>query len=517
MKKLFISLLLLLVSSGLFAQNLTNAQRRRLNLLSVELLEDYELYSRLSDKSARYNFKKLFSSPTDMIFCDLYNDGSNFHSQVPVSEYVDFVQGNCESIDVRISRIKRGDLTYNNGRWYYILTFEKQVSFNDKNGVLFPVYEDEAEPFKLEMLIEFDSMADNPLICEIRPQSNIRYDKLDKMLIVQKAEDRKNLKQEVKLTSNGSPIIYNSFGQAMVRSLDFMHPDEDVNVWWDYLATESAYDLIQLKYATNRLRIKLRNEVAPLAYVPIEAHTGMKTRSFGYSIGFDIGVTFPITNITKGGFYAGVGVVYSTFKTTADSFTEYAYSFTNSLGLMRNLQYDISKISQRVSFIDLAYPFYFNVETKVRQNVYLIADLGLKFYMNNSYKVTSPRAVFVKTDQDNYELLEDGTTKPISEKKKATYAGETIITRPDYETSFFFNIGADVELAENLLYLEAKVGYERGRGEVSCKNFDSVIDYERPIIYSETVDRDVLLAPVLGHSKWVRNAIWINVGLKLKF
>ena len=60
MRKLAIILVLAVIAPMLHAQKLTNAQARRMNLLAIELLDRYELYAALGNRSATYRFTKMF-------------------------------------------------------------------------------------------------------------------------------------------------------------------------------------------------------------------------------------------------------------------------------------------------------------------------------------------------------------------------------------------------------------------------------------------------------------------------
>lgn len=500
MKRTIILIVFSLLASCLSAQDLTNVQKRRMNYLALELLEDYELYSTLTDKAARSKFIKLFSSPEDKIFCDLYNDGHNYLGQVSVTEYVNFIQKNCESIYSRVSNIRKGTVRYEGGNWYYTFIFDKDISFNDMNGVLFPVEEYETEPFRLEMLVKFDRNLEDPHICEVRLQSESAPQKARRMIIVQKAETKKDMKKESKVTIDGKPLDYNSFDQALVSSFAFEHPDKDVIISYETLAAETAYDLVMLKFKSNRMRLKLRNEIAPIAYAAVDGQRSDKISSFGYSAGLDLGVTFPLAGKIKAGAFVGIALSHSSLK-VSDSFPSYTFTYTDSQGKEMSHMYNGLKVSQRLSFVDLVLPVYLNMESEINDRIGLVADLGVKLY-RNSKTVASPPAASFSLAGENCSM---------------TYSGMSGLERVPYEMTFFFNLGADVKLVERRLDLEAKIGYERGGNSVRGKDSISVNDYKMPVIYSDMSDSHVLLAPVLGNATFARNAIWIQLGLNFKF
>ena len=269
MRKSILVIILSLISSWVYAQKPTILQSRKMNLLAIELLDRYELNSSLWNKQAKSRFIKMFENKKTEIFCDLYHDVEHYQSQVPVDKYILFVEKTGSEINkVQVSNIQKKDIWYSDGTWHYSLTFDKEIIYWDSNGVLFPMGVDEngndaRQIYAMEMTLVFDANLENAYIRSLVSRNAGPSKIAGKAIIVEKC-DAKYQKFEDKVTSDNQHLQYNTFGQAVVPSYDFKHPDEDVRVTYYSKFNEDAYELIKLKYNVTRLRLKLRNEISPV-------------------------------------------------------------------------------------------------------------------------------------------------------------------------------------------------------------------------------------------------------------
>lgn len=506
MKKLLLVALFALIVSWTYAQKPTNTQSRQMNLLAIELIDRYESNSTLWDKYAKTRFPKLFESKDTEIFCDLFHNADYCYRQIPVDKYVSFIEETgCRINRVQLSNIKKQDVWYADGRWYYSLTFDKDIVYWDSNGVLFPVGVDDngndtRTIFKMVMTLVFDSELENAYIHSISSQNPDALDKTDKLIIVQKSED-KYQRIEQMVTSNNLPLRYNSFDQASVPSLQFRHPNEDVLIGWTSICEEESYDLIKLKYSSRSMRFRLRNEIAPIMYSIVENSNKYKGRSFGYSIGLDLGATFRLGKKTKCGFYAGAAFTVSNFTANVNNINDYAISFSDSNGKKVERVYNIDRISQKAKFTDLTIPVYFNVESKVNQKINLVFDIGAKMYVSLDRMCGNAFA----------EGIVDG------ESFTSVYIDSASATSSKYDASLFFNAGVDYVIVPRRLYLEGKIGYEGGFRTIKFSGNESLQQGALPVLYNGITGEDVLVAPILNDISIRKSALWIGVGLKLKF
>ena len=508
MRKLFIIAVLFLVMPWLYAQVPDNAQTRNMNLLAIELMDRYELNSTLWNKQAKSRFSQMFENKRTEVFCDLCHNMEKYGSQIPIEEYVGFITDTqCEILNVRLSNIERkGSISFQDGQWYYTLTFDKEIIYHDKNYILFPVGlgedgKDATEVYKLEMTLVIDPEFETARIHSLVAQQADDVRTAEKHIIVQMTE-AKNLKFEKDLTSANQHLRYNSYDQAVVPSYNFKHPDEDVWVGWKLLADEDAYELIQLTYKTAKMRLKFRNEIAPVMYSMTSNPNKLKGNSFGYSVGFDLGSTFQLAKNTKGGIYVGASLVTSTFTAKTKSVSDYTLVYSGSDGNEVEKNYSITKVKQTVGFTDLAFPVYLNVESKLNQDLALTFDIGAKVYLALDEKTGNAIA---RGRVDGNEFV-------------STYVDNINVVRNPLDFSLFFTAGADYTLIPRKLYLEGKIGYERGLGSsYSLYGNKSLHHSDYPVVYDPVAGADVLIAPVINGISIGKSALWLNLGLKYKF
>lgn len=506
MRKLVLVVFLTLTAYLTNAQKPTNAQVRQMNLMAIELLDRYELNSALWDKQAKSRFPRMFESRETEIFCDLYHNVDYYGNQISVDKYISFIEDTNSKIDkVQLSNIKKKDIWSNDGKWYYSLTFDKLIIYWDGNGVLFPMGvddngDDAQEIFNLEMTLVFDANLEKASIHSLVSPNADAYERVAKAIIVQKCDD-KNQKFEQEVTSDRHPLRYNSFDQAVVSSYNFKHPDEDVWIEHSLICQDDAYDLIQLKYNVSTLRLKLRNEIAPMMYSMVNNPNDYRRKSFGYSIGVDLGTTFRLGQKTKGGLFVGAALTMSKFTAYTEGVGDYTLCFTGDNGKMVERSYSIDEISQKASFTDLTIPIYFNLESKLTRSMSLIFDLGTKVYVSINQKCDDAVAV----------------GRVNGEKYSGVYAGSSSIMSNVCDASLFFSAGVDYAIVPRRLYLEGKIGYERGFGRATFAGASTLMQDDYPVIYDGTTGEDVLVAPLLNDVSISKSALWIGIGLKLKF
>jgi hypothetical protein len=512
MRKLTIILVLAVIAPVLHAQKPSNAQARKMNLLAIELLDRYELYSTLSDRTTTYRFTKMFENADTEVLCDLHNSSKYYYKQIPLSQYKALVaDSGCKSIDVRVSNVrKKGRPEFSDGRWYYTVTFDKEIMFQDHNGVLFPLGleedgSDKREIFSMEMTIVFDADLQEAHIHSLHLQPSVSPKTLEKVLVLQEC-DQKYRKFEQDVKHNGRQLVYNSFDHAFAAPSDrFTHYDEDVEVERITIISEDAYDLIKLKYVTTRTRLKLRNEIAPVMYSMQNAPSGYSSSSFGYALGFDLGATFQLGKGTKGGFFVGAALSLSSFSAKLKDIGDYTLTYSGVDGSMVERSYSIDKIRQKAQYKDLVFPVYFNIESKVSPKLDLVFDLGAKVYLNLARQVGDAVAV--------------GRVNDV--KFASSYDTDAVTKASTIDPSVFFSAGVDYVLVSRKLYFEAKVGYERGFSthKLSCEKAMSSQSY--PVVYHGLTGEDLLVGPLLDGDDYEmgirKSALWLSLGLKLKF
>ena len=124
-------------ATALCAQGLSNSQKRSMNSHLLELINQFEEYSSLSDNSMQYGFIKLFESQDSKVFCD-YISSSDFESKISVKSYVDYTKDHISSLyPAELRSIKKGGYNLIDGFWHIKLSFLRTVEYLDELGTYF--------------------------------------------------------------------------------------------------------------------------------------------------------------------------------------------------------------------------------------------------------------------------------------------------------------------------------------------------------------------------------------------
>ena len=139
--------------------------------------------------------------------------------------------------------------------------------------------------------------------------------------------------------------------------------------------------------------------------------------------------------------------------------------------------------------------------TPIFQKINLVFDIGAKMYVSLDRMCGNAFA----------EGIVDG------ESFTSVYIDSASATSSKYDASLFFNAGVDYVIVPKRLYLEGKIGYEGGFRTIKFSGNESLQQGAFPVIYNGITGEDVLVAPILNDISIRKSALWIGVGLKLKF
>lgn len=508
------------IVSSLSAQTLTRNQKRLMHTIVLEAIDEYEMHSPIADNNARYNFIRLFESENTPIFCDLFNSPEYFkESNMPVNLYADWLLNQCSAVSVNIKEIKKSDIFYHEGDWYYVVTLAKGISYTDDNGILFPIEEARASDFMLQFTFKFDTSFSQCKITNITCLNNDDFNKLNHGYIVQKHYEGADAKRDTEITVHGEELVYNSFGQAYTErgKVDFWNGN--IKVKTETITDEELYEYVQFKYIPKHLRLKLRAEMAiNSAYAITGNQKFAKNKSYGYCVGLDLGVSATIGRIFSWGWFIGAGMSKTglDFKTSP---MNYSYSMSDAHGIQYNRIYDIESMSQGIEFTDIMVPLYTQLDFKLARGLSMIIELGAKAYYNMSENNQPFRVVAdVSAQYANNTIITDGN-EALGHINASFH--EFIIPasfeREQFDISLMANFGFDINLLDNALFLELKGGYERGLKNAYTSK-ENVYDTNNnfPLVYSSELGKDVPLQPIANTISFKRQAIWANLGIMVK-
>lgn len=487
----------------------------------LSAIDEYEMNASVADNNTRYNFIRLFESEDTPIFCDLYNSSEYFmEGNMPVNLYSNWLLEQCSAVTINLKNVRKGDILYADSSWLYQVTLSKSISYADENGILFPIEEEKAPDFVLQLTYRLDSTLTQCKITEIICLNEGDFKKLNHGYLVQRRYEGKNAKRDAEVKVNGEYLDYNSFGQAYTERGRFDFWNGNIKVKTETIADEELYEYVTFKYIKKHLRVKLRAEMAVgSAYSVVNDDSFAKSESEGYCFGLDLGVSATIGKIFRWGWYTGVGMSMTSlnFETSP---MNYSIAMTDQKGRGYNRVYDIASMSQGVNFTDIMVPLYTQLDFKLSRGVAFIVEVGAKGYYNMQTENDPYRVVAdVYGDYGNGMVINDG--EQAFGHIDATY-NEFIFPasfkRQKFDVSLMAYAGFDINLVKNTLLLEVKGGYERGLKN-SYKSDERSYNTTRipPLVYSSELGRDVAMQPIARCVSFKREAIWANVGLMVKF
>lgn len=530
-------LMLPMVSS---AQTLSNSQKRLINEKVWNTIEAYEGYMSMRDKNeTKYIFAPLFTEDAEVI-CDVLGV-LPYLEMMSVEDYIQKVADNTggRGISARIYDVRMSKFQYLDGKWIVPVTFKKQLSYFDNNGIYFDINRYyQGDILDMTMNILYDEATDECHIKSINgdvapspvfPKGRyiiIEEDKVGGDNI--SGRDRRLL---ASLKADGKELSFDEDGIGIYnKDTHFGIKDIDVKVSpiADMSQSTEAYDIISFDLKKRSSRLKLRAAYAPFAYKVSNAGEALsKPKSNAFEVGIDYGTTFVIGRNSKMGFYIGAGVSFSNLKLNAKSGATYTYNTSvkdNGIYRPLNVKYTIHSAEESVSYTDIFVPIYFEAEHRLdaKSRFVITWNVGLKPYLNLQAKVKNPYMVTFSVS-DNYEGNYLPDDKYTANKEFDNFIEPNSYKKNLYDASVFGNLGLDFGAVPNVLYIALQVGYERG----FLKSYESdksayLGDNQYPIV----PEMDEAGMKVTGHQAvsslisgitTERNALWISLGVKLKF
>lgn len=518
---------LLLLPLFATAQTMSNSERRHVNTLVLDLLEEYERYASLYDEDARYYFTSLFADENVPVICDILGT-PEFEESIPVSEYVRLMSAYSLITITKVRDVSKGKMRYDGKLWHIPVIFHKDLAYIDNNEFTFSVSDYFAKDFQMTMDVLYDPDYDQCLIGSINgviqadrsfPEGRFRILRKDDVM------SSRNQKYYSGLTVGGCEIEYDDNGIAI-------HPDEnpevrdiDVEVSTDTLLSGFNYDVVSYNFKTRNTRFKLRYDYAPFGIYNLsykESDCDIDDRSDAMELGLDVGFCFPVGASSKMGFYFGAGLSLSNLYLTVDQTLSYNYLYPVQSGLLFDegkIQYQIKSVEERVRYIDMVVPVYFELEHPVGRHVLISWNFGVKGY----YALSADGLHYKMSAKQNGNVLNLATVPDAKGKATVAFLEPNSYARnKDIDLSAMVNLGLDVNIFKRRIYFSVRGGYEHGlMGKIyesKTHPYYSPYSSEKmyPVVYNPLEDEHIAVHSLISGVSFSRSAFWFSAGLKFK-
>lgn len=502
------------------SQTITNSERRYINSKVLDLIEDFESYASMYDEDAVYYMGTLFESENSPVLCDMIGS-PQYQTRIPVSEYMSLLTSQSLNTSIVIRDVKKGTMSYSDGKWRIPVTFNKDLAYIDKGGYLFSVSSYYLKEFTMTMNVIYDTDRDVCFIESIdgKLSSEKTFPK-GRFLIIDDTDnyDTDWQKHFSTLTVGGEPLEFNESGYAILPNAEPQVKDLDVIVVTDTVGTGFNYDVVKYDFIPLNTRLKLRYGMAPFGAYDVtfkESDSEIGNKSQAMEFGVDLGFTFSVGSASKMGFYFGAALSMSTLELALAQPLSYDYKYTAVNGNLpsdntplyktETRKYTVSDASEAVRYTDLMVPVYFEIEHRLGKHAMFSWNLGAKAYYALGAENTVPYTVKVNDSVLNNQ------NKFVEPNK---YSKDL-----DFDLSLMANIGLDINLLKRRLYLSLKGGYEYGILQTYSSDTNPYFSSSSqsnvyPVVFDGS--KDVAVHSLISGVSFRRSAIWLSAGLKFK-
>ncbi len=525
----------ILMPMAVAAQQMTPAQRYKMNLRILELAETYESSLRTSrsfpfSKSKR-KFISLYSNCKDTL---VYSDMMDFRAgdKISVEDYVRELEMR-EHLMSSISNLTKDDYIFKDGKWHIALTMDKVVTYFvsnesrlpefNKSEVYFSSLDYYKQPYKITLNCSYDPKTETARIESIDGDINTSAPMLpEDFLVVQRSGDKDS---RIKIKgAPGDSLAFNSEGQAFIAKEWVQSKHEDIVITADTIAKTQNFSHVKLSYTTTHWRAKLRFMSTIGSAFAVKSNDIFNSeKNSAMEIGIDLGYTFPLGKSSTIGLYSGIGLSMSTLNLKFSQPIEYGYGMSDPEGMRYNRQYTITSASEGIKYTDMVIPLYLNLDHKLYDKLYLNWSIGAKFYANSNIKVNPYTIVGdVKAVYEDGRVISDREADAIGSLSgvydRFLYPGS--YSRQPIDMSIMGGIGLSYSIYKGKMLTFMKFGYEYGLSsihEASASKYQDIDQRIYPIVYSGKVKQNIATRSILNCVSYNRQAMWLEVGLTYKF
>lgn len=541
MRKVLLLLCLIgMLPSVLMAQQLSNREKRKINMEVLKALNQYEATQSLRGDVSKYQFLDLFENQDTLIYCDLLDyatidDKINLQTYVELLSKKTFVESTIKDV-IKLNPQRQDD------GWHTQVSFEKTLNYIDENEVWFSSKEYYGAPYQITIDFVYNEDDERCYIADISGNVQSSESRLPAKFIVVQYQSEEDTQMRLQNKEEEEYLVFNDFQQTFVKGEEIKPWKDDHRLKYDTLATADNYNLVKLKHRKTPWRLQLRYGYAPKGIYKITSPIdGLQSNSSGYEVGLDIGITFSL-GAGSMGFFVGAGMQQSNISLShnnisysqTSSYTPGNNGFNsedkvNEYSVVRN--YNISLAEENISYTDIVVPISLVLEPRLFKAMYLTFNVGAKLYLNQNSSI-SPLHINgeakVGNETNSRSISKDYSNfiYPCSYSPDTTMELLKSIGLSKASLSLVGSVGFNFNLWENHILLTTKVGYEYGLANVYSQKFaqnnahifPSGDDNKfTPVLYSDAERKYVAAYSLIGFTAAKRQILWLEGGLMFKF
>ena len=529
MRKILSVLIIAIIATTTLAQSPTSTQIYKMNADALKLVLDYKAQANMN-KPRR--FVRLFANEDMQIYNDLL--GLSNQKTLSVKNYRTLMEKEALYPTIKVQNFRKNNIYKENGLWMMDITFEKELSYTDKCGVLFSTEEYYGEYHTINMSLVWDANLETCTIAKLSGKNNSNTKALTDYKVIVASDDAKDQKRENNVRVNGRHLKFNSFSQCIIPANAEITYVNDDDMKFELVQNETGCEVYSIAYNPMSMRLKPHYNIGVVPFG--KSANGLSlSKSIHHEFGLDLGYMIPTNGLFQMGFYAGVGFASSSVVLGMDTI-HYHYQAGSEAdidGDSYTRHYTIERASQKLSMKDLTIPIYLDFNFHVHKIVSLYLDLGIKNYINLSANLSDLTGTYSSWGvyPQYSDLVLDHTTGLTQFAASGTaLPAQTTSSTMDingYSMDLLSALGVRVKLKDKQffpLYFDFSIGYQHSLlAPYKNANALTLSDIQGNVSAQEafstyTVESGESLLPLSAFvSELKRKMVTFNFGITYKF
>lgn len=529
MRKILSVIIIAIIATAAFAQSPTPEQTYKMNADALKMVLDYKAQANMN-KPRR--FVRLFANEDMQIYNDLL--GLSTQKTLSVKNYRTLMEKEALYPTIKVQNFRKNNIYKENGLWMMDITFEKELSYTDKCGVLFSTEEYYGEYHTINMSLVWDENLQTCTIAKLSGKNNSTVKALTNYKVIVASDDAKDQKRERNVRVDGRHLKFNSFSQCIIPANAEIKYVNDDDMKFELVQNETGCEVYSIAYNPMSMRLKPHYNIGVVPFG--KSANGLSlSKSIHHEFGLDLGYMIPTNGLFQMGFYAGVGFASSSVVLGMDTI-HYHYQAGSEAdidGDSYTRHYTIEHASQKLSMMDLTVPVYLDFNFHIHKIVSLYLDLGIKNYINlsaNLSELTGTYSSWGIYPQYSDLVLDHTTGLTQFAAPGTTLPAQTTSSTMDingYSMDLLSALGVRVKLKDKQffpLYFDFSIGYQHSLlAPYKNANTLTVSDIQGNVSAQEafstyTVESGESAMPLSAFvSELKRKMVTLNFGITYKF
>jgi hypothetical protein len=315
MKKILLILVIAIFANVVYSQQAAPEQIYQMNEDALKMVLEYKAQASMN-KPRR--FVRLFENEDIQIYNDLL--GLSTEKTLSVKDYATLMEKEALYPTIKIQNLKKESIYRKNGKWMMDLSFEKELTYTDKCGVLFSTEEYYGQYHIITMTLAWNNDLKTCLIAKLEGKNNSRVGELNNYKVIVSSSNEKDKKRENNVLVNGKHLKFNSFGQYIISANAELVYEKDQDMKFELVQNESGCEIYSIKYDPMSMRIKPHYNLGAIMPYGKYFESGLlMSRAVYNEVGIDFGYVIPSMNRFQLGVYFGLGYAASGMRFSIDS------------------------------------------------------------------------------------------------------------------------------------------------------------------------------------------------------